>query len=330
MKNQHQFHHNKKHELFKESYITLSDSEKSESSFSDETEKNELINTKDNNNNELFDEQCGFSLNIFQMKFINLISIILLISMYYITFISKRIIFSRGVNAVFIFSVTPIISMCFMRLINIDARTSTDVKRIINSHYKLNFFCGNICFTLCFIFSIIYSKLSILFSLFFVSFAVYFYFISYYTHKSKEQNIIFNTIFDYFSLSYNLSILTAFSYIALSDIMNIIFPCPIYTILLTFISIVLISYYNDIIFCLCCLIYQISLIKRGLTEINGLFALFTLICFAFVCYSLIKKKLPELKEFSNHKKEDSTFGVFFSIGTNYNTTDLENKGYESS
>ena len=52
MKNQHQFHHNKKHDLFKESYITLSDSEKSESSFSDETEKNELMNTKEQNNNE--------------------------------------------------------------------------------------------------------------------------------------------------------------------------------------------------------------------------------------------------------------------------------------
>ena len=330
MKNQHQFHHNKKHELFKESYITLSDSEKSESSFSDETEKNELMNTKEQNNNELFYEQCGQSLNLFQMRFINLISIILLISMYYITLISKRIIFSRGVNAVFIFSVTPIISMCFMRMLNIDARTNTDVKRIVNSHYKLNFFGGNICFTLSFIVSMIFSKLSIIFSLFLVSFAAYYYVMSYYTHKSKEQNIILTTVFDYFSLSYKLSILTAFSYIALSDIMNIIFPCPIYTILLTFTSIVLISYYNDVIFCLCCLIYQVSLIKRGLTEINGIFAIFSLICFSFVCYSLIKKKLPELKEFLANTKEERPFAVFFNIGVNYNTTDLENNGYESS
>ena len=41
-------------------------------------------------------------------------------------------------------------------------------------------------------------------------------------------------------------------------------------------------------------------------------------------------RLPELKEFFANTKEERPFGVFFNIGVNYNTTDLENNGYESS
>ena len=129
--------------------------------------------------------------------------------------------------------------------------------------------------------------------------------------------------FDFISLSYSMTIILSFTVTYIVDISNFLYQSELYAIALTLLSIVLISYYNDVLFCFCVLIYQIGSVNNNWKALSGLSTMFTAICFAYVAFGVISKKLPS--KLSSMKEEK----IIISSIADYNTTTIEDNGYES-
>jgi hypothetical protein len=85
---------------------------------------------------------------------------------------------------------------------------------------------------------------------------------TYFNYKRREKNYIINKYFNYFSLSLSLSALFSFSFIILINTYMMVFKNSIFIILLTIISIILLTFYNDIIFGCFILLYQVSFLQE--------------------------------------------------------------------
>ena len=120
-----------------------------------------------------------------------------------------------------------------------------------------------------------------------------------------------------------MTIILSFTVTYIVDISNFLYQSELYAIALTLLSIVLISYYNDVLFCFCVLIYQIGSVNNNWKALSGLSTMFTAICFAYVAFGVISKKLPS--KLSSMKEEK----ISISSIADYNTTTIEDNGYES-
>ena len=297
----------------KEAYISLSDSS---SSYSDETDK---MLTKRNDINYNKDK-----VSLLQLRAMNSFSIIAVIVSYYVSLISGNfagysiiliVTFVSFVNVFFVFA--------FLRFIYIDARTEKDVKKIIKEHYSFNFFIANISLSISFIIPFFITTNKNVYSLIFALISLLNFSAIYYSYKSKEDNIIIKENFDFISLSYSMTIILSFTVTYIVDISNFLYQSELYAIALTLLSIVLISYYNDVLFCFCVLIYQIGSVNNNWKALSGLSTMFTAICFAYVAFGVISKKLPS--KLSSMKEEK----IIISSIADYNTTTIEDNGYES-
>ena len=135
---------------------------------------------------------------------------------------------------------------------------------------------------------------------------------TYFNYKRREKNYIINKYFNYFSLSLSLSALFSFSFIILINTCIIIFKSSIYFIILTIISIIFLTYYNDIIFSCFILLYQISFLHeikpyKIYFKINIIVISICIICSLIFNYN--KKNMnknnenEEIKKFQNNDEE---------------------------
>lgn len=113
--------------------------------------------------------------------------------------------------------------------------------------------------------------------------------IIYYFTKSSDNNILIIQIVDKISFPYSISILLSYVIINFVDqLNNLIYNSSIYCFLLSCLSLLLMVYYNDILFSFLVLIYQIGGIKH-ISLYNMNFHLFsTLINSGFIFFMLIK------------------------------------------
>ena len=113
--------------------------------------------------------------------------------------------------------------------------------------------------------------------------------IIYYFTKSSDNNILIIQIVDKISFPYSISILLSYVIINFVDqLNNLIYNSSIYCFLLSCLSLLLMVYYNDILFSILVLIYQIGGIKQ-ISLYNMNFHLFsTLINSGFIFFMLIK------------------------------------------
>lgn len=296
----------------KEAYISLSDSS---SSYSDETDKMLSHNNEISFNND--------NVSLFQLRAMNIFCIFTLILCYYISLISGNFAYSKVLIFLFVSFVNVAVVFTFLRFIYIDARTEKDVKRVIKEHYSFNYFIANMTLSFSFITPIFIKNHSSFYSLLFALISLFNFFSIYYSYKSKEENIIIKDNFDFVSLSYSLTIILSFSVTYIADILNNLYQCDFYSIALTLMSIVLIAYYNDILFCFCVLIYQIGVFNTNWKDLSEISTMFTAICFGYVAFGIISKKLPSKL---NSMKEDK---IIISNIADYNTTTIEDNGYES-
>ena len=297
----------------KEAYISLSDSS---SSYSDETDKmlskrNDIVFTNE-------------KISLFHLRAMNIFSIIAVIGSYYVALISGHF---ANYNKILIFTFVALANVffvfAFLRFIYIDARTEKDVKRIIKEHYSVNYFIANISLAISFIIPFFIKNNNNVYSLIFALVSLFNFSKIYYSYKSKEENLIITNNFDFCSLSYSITILLSFNLTYIVDIVNCLYQSELYSFALTLLSIVLISYYNDILFCFCVLIYQIGVVDSNWKALSGISTMFTAICFGYVAFGVISKKLPSKL---TSKKDEK---IIISNITDYNTTTIEDNGYES-
>ena len=198
----------------------------------------------------------------------NMIEISLLICSICLYFFN--IIFEKKKINIFKLSINIIISVFLLSTLlrNLaikNVNEKEDVKRIIFYHYSFNYiFALNIyvIYFLCLNYIPKDNNCKNIGMLILAFLGIILIGYSYFNYKRREKNYILNTFFNYFSLSLSLSALFSFSFIVLINTYMMAFNNSIFIILLTIISIIMLTFYNDIIFGCFILLYQMSFIQE--------------------------------------------------------------------
>ena len=180
-----------------------------------------------------------------------------------------NIIFEKKKFNIFKLSINIIISVFLIstlfRNLSIKNVNEQDVKRIIFYHFSFYYiFALNIyvIYFLCLNYIPKDNKCKSIGMLILAIIGIILIGYSYINYKRRETNYIINKFFNYFSLSLSLSSLFSFSFIILINTYMMVFKNSIFIILLTIISIILLTFYNDIIFGCFILLYQISFLQE--------------------------------------------------------------------
>ncbi len=319
------------------SKLNLDYYEEEKSQNSSDIELGDLIkNSKDNLiQNFGFDDEEK-STELYCISYLNMIGISILISSIFLYL--YHLIYEKNKYNNFQLSINIIIciflSITLFRNISIKNLTvAQDVKIIIFYHYSYFYIISIFIYVIYFLFLYFipenyYCKNIGMIILSFL--ALIFLSYSYFFFKKREENYIFHKFFNYCSLSLSLSALYCFSFIIFINSYMIIFNNYIFIFMLTIISIILLTYYNDIIFCILTLLYQISFIEKIQLYNNSFkicykgIIIFTSICIFFsivssnkLLYINKKNENDEIEKFKNDEEEEDGFTNY--SGSSYET-----------
>ena len=240
--------------------------------------------------NFLFSKNC--------LLYLNILGILIL----FFTFYSDNLLFSQInddfylIKPIFILVSIFLISNCIITLISISKDEEDDNKKILTTQYSSNYTSSLYFICLYFLtyhfipndydMKNVYLVIFSIISLFLIS-------ISYLNYKEKEKNLLYKNIFYYISLSISLSVYSCFNLIVLINTFMQIIDNSISVYGGAIISIILITYYNDIFFSLIYFIYQVNLIEK--MDLNDSFFVCCIIsgfCLIFIiianfCYGKI-------------------------------------------
>ena len=209
--------------------------------------------------NFLFSKNC--------LLYLNVLGILIL----FFTFYSNNLFFSQInddfylIKPIFFLVSIFLIPNCITTLISISKDEEDDNKKILTTQYSSNYTSSLYFICLYFLtyhfipndydMKNVYLVIFSIISLFLIS-------ISYLNYKEKEKNLLYKNIFYYISLSISLSVYSCFNLIVLINTFMQIIDNSISVYGGAIISIILITYYNDIFFSLIYFIYQVNLIEK--------------------------------------------------------------------
>jgi hypothetical protein len=171
-----------------------------------------------------------------------------------------------------------------------------DLMRLLIQKWNIYYSIGLILLSLNFMLKLItfdifnyHYKVVLIIEIIFIFLSSIIFCIMYYFTKSTNNNILIIHTIDIISFPLSISVLLSFVIINFTDQFNIfIYNSSIYCFLLSCISLLLMVYYNDILFSLLVLIYQIGGIKN-ISFHDMSFELFsTLINLGFIIFMSIK------------------------------------------
>ena len=274
--------------------------------------------------NFLFSKNC--------LLYLNILGILIL----FFTFYSDNLLFSQInddfylIKPIFILVSIFLISNCIITLISISKDEEDDNKKILTTQYSSNYTSSLYFICLYFLtyhfipndydMKNVYLVIFSIISLFLIS-------ISYLNYKEKEKNLLYKNIFYYISLSISLSVYSCFNLIVLINTFMQIIDNSISVYGGAIISIILITYYNDIFFSLIYFIYQVNLIEK--MDLNDSFFVCCIIsgfCLIFIiitnfCYGKINLFLlinkPENNEEEQKYIDDESVTEIYNKQQNY-------------
>ena len=242
---------------------------------------------------------------ILLMNIISLILFILIICVKLISlfFFSTTKISNNLILCIFIL-IIPFLLLTLMKIISLynnykqvdKEDVNKDLMRLLIQKWNIYYSIGLILLSLNFVLKLItfdifnyHYKVVLILEIIFIVLSSIIFCIMYYFTKSTNNNILFIHTIDIISFPLSISVLLSFVIINFTDQFNIfIYNSSIYCFLLSCISLLLMVYYNDILFSFLVLIYQISGIKN-ISFHNMSFELFsTLINLGFIIFMSIK------------------------------------------
>ena len=272
----------------------------------------------------LFSKNC--------LLYLNVLGILIL----FFTFYSNNLFFSQInddfylIKPIFFLVSIFLIPNCITTLISISKDEEDENKKILINQYSINYTSSLYFICLYFLtyhfipndydMKKVYLVIFSIISLFLIS-------ISYINYKEKEKNLFYKNIFYYISLSISLSVYSCFNLIILINTFMQIIDNSISVYGGGIISIILITYYNDIIFSIIYFIYQVNLIEK--LDLNDSFFVSCIInafCLIFIiitnnCYekfnifSIIKNK--ECNEEEQKYIDDESVTEIYNKQKNY-------------
>lgn len=296
-------------------YATLSDD------ISDDNESISTISDINVNTNPTANNKINIPLQY--LTYANCISIIFtLFSFYYslLSIHSPNSLYNSSIIFIFTFIVTPLLLLSFFANFFFNPSSSEDIKSIISN---TNFIYGNLILSiniLSYRYYILYnSKFSLIISLMTIKFIFYFYGSVYLNiHSSSKQIVNALNLFEYAALVSVVSGLIGFSVDVLVNMVKYSYGMSwVYSFALLIVSILIITYYNDYVFCFCLLGFQIGLcISESKWKMEGVcFAVFNGVCILSMMLSDVMRKISWEKE----KDMSAIKRILFSKYDSYNT-----------